>query len=67
MKPPLFKSEEEAIKWVGMNIALAITPKNKAKTLLVSPFTSAHAHSVVVENLGKQLFKHQQESINNNQ
>ena len=60
----LFNTEEEAITWVGMNIALAIISKNKAKTLLVSPFTSAHAHSVVVENLGRELFKYQQEEIN---
>ena len=59
----LFESEEEAITWVGMNIPIAIKPKNKAKTTLEFPFTSTYAHEQVVEHLGKQLFKHQQEIL----
>jgi hypothetical protein len=59
----LFKTEEDAITWVGMNIALAIKPKNKAKTMLIFPFISAHAHKQVVEHLAEQLFKYQQETI----
>jgi hypothetical protein len=58
----LFNSEEEAIKWVCMNIPLAIEPTKKAKTFLVFPFTSAHAHKQVVEHLAKQLYKHQQKN-----
>ena len=57
----LFNSEEEAVAWLYMNVPLAIEPTKKAKTFLVFPFTSAHAHKQVVEHLGKQLFKHQQE------
>jgi len=60
----LFASEEEAIAWVYMNVPLAIEPTKKAKTLLVFPFTSAQAHKQVVENLAKQLYKLQQETIN---
>jgi hypothetical protein len=67
MKPPLFKSEEEAINWVYLNIPFVVLPKKKAKTMLVCAFSSVNAHSVVVENLGRELFKYQQESINNNQ
>ena len=59
----LFPTEHDAIKWVASNIALAIKPKNKSKTLLVNPFTSVHAHIQVVEHLGQQLFKHQQEKL----
>ena len=59
----LFPTEHDAIKWVAFNIALAIKPKKKAKTLLVNPFTSVHAHIVIVESLGKELFKHQQNLI----
>ena len=60
----LFETEDDAIKWVGMNIALAIKPKNKSNTFsLVSPFSSLYAHQEVVENLGKELFKFQQEKI----
>jgi hypothetical protein len=44
-----------------MNVPLAIEPIKKAKTFLVFPFTSAHAHKQVVEHLAKQLYKHQQE------
>jgi hypothetical protein len=58
---PLFESEDEAITWLYMNVPLAIEPTKKAKTFLVFPFTSAHAHKQVVEHLGEQLFKHQQE------
>jgi hypothetical protein len=60
----LFKTEEEAIAWVYMNVPLAIEPTKKAKTFLVFPFTSANAHKQVVEHLAKQLYKHQQE-LNN--
>jgi hypothetical protein len=60
----LFATEHDAIKWVGSNIALAIKPKKKAKTMYVYPFTSVHAHIVIVESLGKQLFKHQQNILN---
>ena len=56
----LFDTEEEAIKWVGLNIALMTKPKNKAKTKFVSPFSSFNAHKQVVEHLGKELFKLQQ-------
>lgn len=59
----LFETEDDAIKWVASNIALAIKPKKKAKTLYVYPFTSVHAHVVIVEHLGKELFKYQQEKI----
>ena len=55
-----FKSEEEAIAWVGMNIAFAVKPKNYTKAQFVYPFVSNYAHTQVVEHLGKQLFKHQQ-------
>jgi hypothetical protein len=61
----LFKTEEEAITWVGMNIPIAIKPKNKAKTTLEVPFTSTYAHEQVVEHLGEQLFKYQQQTIQN--
>ena len=59
----LFETERDAIHWVASNIALAIKPKKKAKTILVNPFTSVDAHIQVVENLGKELFKFQQEKI----
>ncbi len=62
----LFNTEEEAIKWVGLNIALMIKPKREAKTVFVNPFTSADAFIQVVEHLGKKLFKHQ-EQINDTQ
>jgi hypothetical protein len=58
----LFKSEQEAIAWVASNIALAIQPKNKTKTMYIFPYISHYAHQVVVEGLGKELFKHQQEN-----
>jgi hypothetical protein len=61
----LFKTEEETITWVYRNIALAIKPKHKDKTKLVFPFISAYAHKQVVEHLGEQLFKYQQETIKN--
>jgi hypothetical protein len=56
----LFASEEDAIKWVGLNIPWAVKPKKKAKTIFINPFSSRHAHDVVVQSLGKQLFKLQQ-------
>jgi hypothetical protein len=58
----LFNTEEEAIKWVYSNIALAIQPKNKSKTMYIFPYISHHAHKIVVEALGKELFKHQKEN-----
>ena len=61
----LFKTEEEAITWVYRNIALAIKPKHKDKTMLIFPFISAYAHKQVVEHLAEQLFKYQQETIKN--
>jgi len=60
----LFNTEEEAITWVASNIALAIKPKKKAKTMFVYPFRSVDAHIVIVEHLGKELFKHQEEILN---
>ena len=59
----LFATEHDAIKWVASNIALAIKPKKKSKTILVNPFTSVHAHIVLVEHLGRELFKYQQSKI----
>jgi hypothetical protein len=56
----LFESEEEAIKWVGLNIALMIKPKKKAKTIFINPFSSSDAYIQVIEDLGKKIFKHQQ-------
>lgn len=58
----LFATEHDAIKWVASNIALAIKPKKKSKTVFVYPFNSVHAHIVIVESLGKELFKYQQEN-----
>jgi hypothetical protein len=60
----LFANEHDAIKWVASNIALAIKPKKKAKTIFVFPFTSSHAHIQVVKNLAKELFKYQQQLLN---
>ena len=60
----LFATENDAIKWVASNIALAIKPKKKAKTVFVYPFNSVYAHIQVVEHLGKELFKHQQNILN---
>jgi hypothetical protein len=60
----LFPTEHDAIKWVASNIALAIKPKNKAKTMFVYPFSSVHANIQVAEHLGKELFKHQQNILN---
>ena len=59
----LFATEHDAIKWVASNIALAIKPKKKIDNVIkfVNPFTSVHAHIQIVEHLGKQLYKHQQE------
>jgi hypothetical protein len=34
---------------------------------MFTTYNSRSAHSVVVEDLGRELFKHQQESINNKQ
>ena len=62
----LFESEEQAINWVYLNIALAIKPKKKAKTMLIFPFTSNNALMQVIEHLGQELFKHQQ-TINDKQ
>jgi hypothetical protein len=56
----LFKSEEEAINWVYLNIPFVVLPKKKAKTMLVCAFSSVNAHFQVIEHLGKQLYKHQQ-------
>ena len=61
----LFNTEEEAIAWVGSNIALAIQPKYKTKTMYLFPYISHHAHKIVVEGLGKELYKHQQETLTN--
>ena len=61
----LFNTEEEAITWVGRNIALAIQPMDKTKTMYLFPYISHHAHKIVVEGLGKELFKHQQETLTN--
>ena len=60
----LFNSEEDAIIWVGMNIPLAIKPKKKIDYIIkfVNPFSSIYAHTQVVEHLGKELYKHQQEN-----
>lgn len=63
----LFKSEDDAIKWVGMNIALAIKPKKKAKTKLIYPFSSFHSHNEVINHLGKDLYKYQQEQLKKKQ
>lgn len=59
----LFETEDDAIKWVGMNIALAIPVKSKTKKNFVFPFRSWNAHNIIVENLGKELFKYQQSKI----
>jgi len=61
----LFNSEEETIAWVYRNIALAIQPKDKSKTMYLFPYISHYAHKIVVEGLGKELYKHQQETLNN--
>jgi hypothetical protein len=57
----LFKTEEEAINWVYLNIPFVVLPKKKAKTKLVCAFSSVNAHFQVIECLGKQLYKHKQE------
>lgn len=51
----LFKSEGEALQWLIMNTPLAI--KQKAKTTLVSPFTSNNAFLEVSKHLAKELYK----------
>ena len=53
----MFKTEQEAIEWVWLHTPIAIKPTKKSKKLLVPPFTSGHAFDVVVEHLGKELFK----------
>jgi len=62
----LFETEEEAITWIYKNMALAIKPQHEDKTTLVYPFIHAYAHKQVVEHLAKQLFKHQQEKLKQN-
>ncbi len=57
----IFKNEDEAIKWVRLNIPFAVNPKRKAKTTFIYPYVSYHAHMQVVEFLGKELYKHQTE------
>ena len=60
----IFASEEEAIKWVFLNTPWAVKPKKKTDSIkFINPFTSAHAHNVVVETLGKKLFKLQEETL----
>lgn len=62
----MFKTEAEAIEFIDLHIPFAIKAKSKhAKSLLVSPFTSQHAHRSVVEHLGKKLFKHSKENFLN--
>ena len=57
----LFNSEEDAIKWVFLNIPLVVQAKKKSsKFPLIFPYISANAYQQIVEHLGKQLFKHQQ-------
>jgi len=56
----LFKSEGEALQWLLSNTPLAIKPKKKAKTMLVSPFTSFNAFEEVCKHLAKELYKHQE-------
>lgn len=63
----LFKTEEDAIKWVSRNIAFAIKPKRKAKTKLIYPFTSIHSADEVVNHLGKDLFNYQREQLKQRQ
>ena len=58
----LFSSEDEAIKWVAMNIPFVVKPKKYTKAQFVYPFVTNYAHTQVVEHLGKQLYKHQQET-----
>jgi hypothetical protein len=62
MQSPLFETEEDAIYWVYKNMALAIKQKNNPPNApLIFIFTSDYAYLQVVEHLGQQLFKHQQE------
>jgi len=58
----LFKSEQDATNWIATNITFSIKPKKIAKTKDVYPYTSHNALIQVVEDLGKRLFKHQQEN-----
>ena len=52
-----FNSEREALDFINIHIPLAIKPINKtAKTMFVSPFSSANAQKIVIESLAKSLF-----------
>lgn len=53
-----FKTEQEAIDWVRLHIPIAIKPTKKAKTTFVFPFRGINAYEIVVNHLGKELFKH---------
>jgi len=57
----IFKTEEEAVKWIANNVPFAVKPKKIAKTKFIYPFATYHAHDQVVNSLGKSLFKYQEE------
>ena len=59
----LFKTEQEAIKWVKDITPFAINPKRKAKTAYITPFTSANAFEVVTDCIGKYIYQLQENSI----
>jgi hypothetical protein len=58
----LFKTEQEAIDFIWMNVPLGIKPTKKAKFMFVNPFSSNNAKDIVVESLGKALYELQEKS-----
>jgi hypothetical protein len=59
----LFKTEQDAIIWIAENIPFAVKPKKKSKHKLIYSFSSGNAQQQVIEHLGKELYKLQE---NNN-
>lgn len=52
----VFSSEDELKRFIKMHIPIAIRPTRAAKTMFISPFSSANAENVVIDTLAKAFF-----------
>lgn len=57
----LFKDKDEAKEWLFLNIPFAVKPKNKAKTMLVNPFTSINSRDIIIDALADSFIEFQEQ------
>ena len=57
-----FKSKEDIEHFIMLNIPFAIIPIKKAKTMMVSPFSSNHGKKTIIKALSSKLWQYLNET-----